>query len=181
MTKTKKRIVEAFKRGYRVHPSGVLSGPRGNIKISISPAQKYPTFSTNWNGYVFGIPVHQFAAYCYFGELYLNGNQIVRHLDGNPLNFAQSNIALGSNSDNELDKPCEVRSRIAKVARAAQGFTPSNAKLKPHQVLEIRKIYEETKGKNLPSGVAAAMCTKYGISRTVLIKIKKGVYYPNVR
>jgi hypothetical protein len=181
MTKTKKRIVEAYERGYRVHPAGRLLGPKGELKIKVGPSQKYPTFSTNWGGRVFGIPVHQFAAYCYFGDTYLTGKQIVRHLDGNRLNIARDNIVLGSYSDNERDKPVAVRVKNAQTARASQKFTPPNAKLLPEQVLEIRKIYETAAGKKLSPGAAAAMCVKYGVSRTVLIKVKKGEYYPNVR
>ena len=181
MTKTKQRIIEAYSRGYRMCEAGTLCGPKGTIKVALTPRQRYPTFSTNWGGCVFGLPVHQFAAFCYYGDEYIKGAKIVRHLDGNCLNLQKTNIVLGTTSENEYDKPIEMRQQAAKFARKAQGHTPTNAKLTSEQVLEIRKIYAEARGKKLPNGQALAMSLAYGVSRTVLIKIKKGEYYANVR
>lgn len=181
MTKTKQRIVEAYQRGYRVEPNGRLIGPKGEIKVAKSLKQRYPTFSTNWGGYVFGIPVHQFAAYCYFGDEYLLSNYVVRHLNADTLNFSKNNIALGTGSDNEHDKPTSVRKLTAQLARKAQGFTPKNAKLSEEQVREVRQLYAKAAGKKLPNGVCRDLAARLGVSQTVLIKIKKGEYYPNVR
>jgi hypothetical protein len=181
MTKTKQRIVEAYQRGYRVTPDGKIFGPKGELKVSKSPKQRYPTFGTNWGGCVYGIPVHQFAAYCFYGDDYLLSGKVVRHLDANTLNFSQANIALGTGSDNEHDKPASVRQNSARLARAAQGFTPINAKLNENQVREVRQIYAEASGKKLPNGACQALVSRLGVSRTVLHKIKNGEYYPNVR
>lgn len=181
MTKTKQRIVEAVQRGYWVTDDGRLIGPKGNIKFSKAGKQRYPTFSTNWGGFVYGLPVHQFAAYCFYEDEYLHGTKIVRHLNGDTLDVSKNNIRLGTYSENEYDKPQKVRMRSTRLARQAQGFTPINAKLTEDQVREIRQIYADANGKKLKQGMAAELSKRFGVSRTVLHKVKTGEYYPNVR
>lgn len=180
MTKTKQRLVEAYARGYRVSEDGVVSSSRVVLKVARYGKQKYPTFCTNWGGIVFSIPVHMLAAYCFYKDKYLFSNLIVRHLDGNVLNLSRANIVLGTHSENNLDKDSSSRKRAAQIARKSQGFTPTNAKLTSAQVLAIRKIYSECIGKKLPPGMAIKMTQEFGVSRTVLCKIKNKEYYPNV-
>lgn len=55
--------------------------------------------------------VHQLAAYQKYGEVALT--QETRHRDGNPRNNRRDNILIGTRSDNELDKPVEVRRAVA--------------------------------------------------------------------
>ena len=180
MTKTKRRVMEAYDRGYRVLEDGAVWGPKGPLRVAVYGKQRYPTFSTNWDKKVFGIPIHALAAYCFFGKAYIESQLVIRHLDGNVLNLRKDNIALGTYSENEADKPEDLRRSVAKFARQSQGFTPVNAKLTEEQVREIRQIYASHTGKKLPSGLAAQMASHYGVSRTVLIKVKNKEYYPNV-
>ncbi|QDP66558.1 MAG: hypothetical protein Tp1111DCM1126091_64 [Prokaryotic dsDNA virus sp.] len=176
MTKTQQRILEAVERGYRVTEEGVLFGPKGVINVRLSGKQRYPTFSTNW-GYVFGIPVHRFAAYCFYGEDAFNPSLVVRHLDANTLNFSKENIILGTHSENNLDKPGDSRVESAKAARKSQGYTPVNAKLDKEQVDVVREFYKKLDGKKAPNGAVKELCDRLGVTRTVLIKIKNGEYY----
>lgn len=180
MTKTKRRVAEAYEKGYRVLEDGSVKGPKGPLRVALYGKQRYPTFSTNWNGEVFGVPVHALAAYCFFGDVYIESHFVIRHLDGNVLNLRKDNIALGTHSENEADKPTDLRHSVAKLARQSQGFTPVNAKLTEEQVREIRQIYASYNGKKLPSGLATQLASRYGVSRTVLIKVKNKEYYPNV-
>lgn len=176
MTKTQKRIIEAVSRGYSVTEDGKLFGPKGEIKVALHGSQRYPTFSTNW-GYVFGIPVHQFAAYIFYGEAAFEGGIVVRHLNANTLDFSKENIVLGTHSENNLDKSPEVRSAAAKKARESQGKRPLNAKLTDEQVEFIKNFYSELNGKKAPNGVVKDLCKTFNVSRTVLCKIKNGEYY----
>lgn len=180
MNKTKQRILEAYSRGYRILEDGTVVGPKGVLSIACYGKQRYPTISTNWDRRVFGIPAHMLAAYCFYKEEYLTADFIVRHLDGNTLNLSRPNIALGTHSDNELDKNPSLRKQVARLARQAQSFTPPNAKLTPEQVLAIRAVYASHNGKKLPQGVARELTVKFGVSRTVLVKVKNREYYPNV-
>ena len=176
-----KRLAEAVERGYYVTLCGKLFGPKGPIKLSLSPKQKYPTFSTNWGGRVYGIPVHKFAGYFWFGDDALAEGVHVRHLNADTMDFSITNLALGSASDNAQDKPKEDRARVAKFARSKQGFTPNNAKLTEEDVRYIRSAYTGLNGKKAPDGFLQDLVEKFGVSKTVINKVVHRKYYPNVR
>lgn len=174
-TKTQRRIVEAVSRGYKI-VDGQLYGPKGKLQVGLSGKQRYPTFSTNW-GSVFGVPVHMFAAYCYFGEAAFVEGVNVRHFNGDTLDYSETNILLGSSSANQMDKAPSVRSAAAAAARAAQGSRPLNAKLNDKQVASIRAEYVALEGKKAPNGFTAELCRRHGVSRTVINKVVRGEYY----
>lgn len=177
LTKTQTRILEAVERGYNMSEDGKLTGIKGDINFKLYGKQKYPTFSTNWGGFMFGVPVHLFAAYVFYGDKAFEKGIVVRHLNANSLDCSKSNLLLGTPSENEHDKPEYVRKRSAKIARASQGKRPLNAKLTDEQVLEIRKFYSDLDGTKAPNGAVKELCVKYNVSRTVLCKIKNGEYY----
>lgn len=175
-TKTQQRIVEAYERGYGVTECGKLHSFKGPLKVKRHGKQRYPTFSTNWQG-VFGVPVHLFAAYVFYGEKAFEEGIVVRHLDGDTENISKSNIVLGTHSENNLDKPKEVRIAAAKKARAAQGKTPKNAKLSLENVKEIREIYKNRGGVKMPNGFTSSLADKFGVSKTIIHKVVKGEHY----
>lgn len=178
--KTHKRILEAIQRGYKITSTGCLTGPKGKITIALRGTQRYATFSTNWGGYVFGVPVHQFAAYCFFGARAFEKHIVVRHLNGNTLDNSINNIKLGSHSENNMDKPSEKRIYAAKKARAAQGVTPKNAKLTPAQVKMVREFYKKLNGRKAPNGSVTALSKQLGVHRVVLQYIKLGRSYASI-
>ena len=177
LNKTQVRILEAVERGYTISECGVLYGIKGILKFKLYGKKRYPTFSTNWGGFVFGVPVHLFAAYVFYGENAFEKGVVVRHLNANTLDCSKDNLVLGTPSENELDKPAHIRKRSATIARASQGKRPLNAKLTDEEVIEIREFYNELAGTKAPNGVVKDLCIKYGVSRTVLCKIKNGEYY----
>ena len=176
-TKTHTRILEAVARGYSVKENGELHGPKGRLSVKTYGKQRYPTFSTNWGGYVFGVPVHMFAAYVFYGEEVFKEGAVVRHLNADTTDITRVNIVLGTHSENNLDKSPETRSAAAKKARESQGKRPMNAKLNDEQVSEIREFYKALGGKKAANGIVKRLCEKMGVSRTVLTKIKNGEYY----
>lgn len=176
-TKTQRRILEAVDRGYSVSEEGILTGPKGVLKVSKYGSQRYPTFSTNWGGYVYGVPSHHLAAYCFYGEHAFTPGLVVRHLDGDTLNLSKVNIVMGTHSQNNLDKPKKVRSAAARKARASQGRTPTNAKLTPSQAEAVRGFYRDLGGGKVPNGLASFLAGELGVSRKVLHNIKVGVSY----
>ena len=181
-TKTHLVILEAYRRGYRVTEAGEIVSPYGGtLKLSTGKSQRYPTITiANYMGSNFGLPAHMFAAFCFHKERSFDPSLVVRHKNANKLDISRDNILLGTHSENELDKPAVVRSRSARLARAAQEKTPINAKLSVDQVLKIRKIYADAGGRKLPSGVATAMTKEFNVSRTVLIKVKNRQYYGDI-
>ena len=62
------------------------------------------------------------------------GGDVVRHLDGNPLNFSLTNLAWGSYADNEADKLVH--------GTMATGEKHGNAKLTNSLVRKIREMHK---------------------------------------
>lgn len=180
LSKTARRTIETYERGYRVTDSGKLIGTKGELVFNLYGKQRYPTFSTNWGGCVYGVPVHKLAAYCFYGLKAFERGITIRHLNGNTLDVSRNNIALGTLSENIRDIPVAARIARVKAARASQGITPNNAKLKPHQVAEIREFYLRLGGKKAPNGAVKKLQQLYGVSRTTLHEIKRGKNYASV-
>lgn len=176
LTFTQQRIVEASERGYFITEEGHLFGPKGKLSIKKYGKQKYPTFSTNWGKRVYGLPIHQFAAYIFYGEESFNKSLVVRHLNADTSDCSKTNIVLGTHSQNNLDKPKEVRISAAKKARASQVIVPTNAKLTEEQVREIRNIYKTISGK-APNGFRKNLAEKYKVSGITIHNVVKGGYY----
>lgn len=176
-TFTQNRIVEAVQRGYYVTEDGKLFGPKGQLRCRRYGKQTYPTFSTNWGGRVYGIPAHKLAAYCFYGKDAFEPGVVVRHLNADVLDISRENITLGSYSDNERDKPAQVRRRSAIAGRRSQGYRAVNRKLTEDQADEVREFYNNLGGRKAPQGAVKELGEKLGVSRTVLNKIKKGAYY----
>lgn len=172
----KTAILLAYEKGYRVSDDGTLFGVRGRaLSTSCSEKHQYPTFSIAGvegvkNKYgVYGIPVHKFAAYCFYGENYFNA-ECVRHLDGDVENFSKDNISLGTHSENNRDKSPEVRSAVAKKARAAQGVRPKNARFSDDQVRFIRSS----------SRKAPDLAREFGVTKEAIYLIRNRKNYSNV-
>ncbi len=174
-TYTQNRIVQAYSKGYRVD-GGKLIGPKGELSLKLYGKQRYPTFSTNWDRKVYGVPVHKFA-YCYYGVKSFDKGLVVRHKDGNTLNISEDNILLGTHSENNMDKPGEARVSAAKAARAAQGTLPNNALLSENDVKCIRDKYSKLKTKKAPNGFTAKLAKELGVCKAVIYNVAKGKTY----
>lgn len=62
------------------------------------------------------VSVHRLQAWFKFGEALYADKIQVRHLDGNPLNNHADNLALGTQSQNMMDRPAENRRASAYIA-----------------------------------------------------------------
>lgn len=168
-------ILTAYDKGYRVTDNGVLVGLQGRpLSIAKRGKQKYPTFSVAGvpninNKYgVFGIPIHKFAAYCFYGESMFD-SECVRHKNGNVLDISKENIALGTHSENQLDKSPEIRRSAASKARKSQGYRPLNAKLSDSEAEEVKTSKEKS----------SVLASKYKVSRQTIWNIRTGKKYGN--
>lgn len=163
-------IQTAFDRGYRMDANtGEIISPTGYKRpITLVGKQRYPSFaitvSENGTKRTASFPVHKFAAYCYYGDAALTA--VVRHLDADTTNVKKSNIALGTNSDNELDKPKDVRVRSAKAARESQGRSPA-CKLTAEQLDWIKSRPQSTR----------MMAKTLGVCRATIQKVLSGKTY----
>jgi hypothetical protein len=112
MNKTNKAIIEIFNRGYRATSSGEILNPSGEIR-KLGVAKGYKRFTIRTKKDYVSIPVHRFVAYQKFNSELFSSDIQVRHLDGNPLNNSFDNIAIGTASDNMMDKTPEIRLKMA--------------------------------------------------------------------
>lgn len=172
----KNAIRYAYSKGYRVSDDGILYGVKGlPLIVKVRGNQKYPTFTVNGfkevkNKYgVYGIPIHRFAAYCFYGEKIWE-YECVRHLNGNVEDVSKGNIVLGSHSENNMDKDLLARKNAAKIARAAQGKRPLNSKFTDQQVIMIRR---SSKTNN-------ELANEFNVSRQAIWLIRKGKNYGDV-
>lgn len=108
------RIEEyAHKKGYYVDSNGILCSPhRQNIRTCISPTG-YVNFTIRIHGENKQLRVHRLMAYQKFGDRIYDPLMVVRHLDGNRLNNSSANIAIGTQSENRMDVPVDIRRRTA--------------------------------------------------------------------
>ena len=94
----------------------------------------YYNFNIKINKKTYHVPIHRFVAYQKYGSLLFNTGMVVRHLDGVPKNNSESNIVLGTASDNMMDIPKNIR--LEKSRRAA------SFKIK-HSVKAVQKLRQE--------------------------------------
>jgi len=133
-------IVMAYNDGFFVTDDGKLMSPTGKQRtVKCYGKQKYPTF-TPWKG-SYGISVHKFAAYCFFGKESFRKGIVVRHINGNTEDISKTNIKIGTSRDNALDKHPTIRSAAASVARNASLSAPGGSKLSADKAKEIRTKY----------------------------------------
>ena len=107
----------AHQKGYRCDREGNVFGPKGT---PVKTRGVYPRFH-------FRIPgrkikwalAHRLQAFQKFGAAMFKEGIEVRHLDGNPGNAHWDNLALGTRSENAMDKTPETRLRSARTASAA--------------------------------------------------------------
>ena len=123
MSKYNDFIRYAAQRGYKVDPLGQVISPLNNIlklrKYKTKCKSKdlyYCRFSVKYKGKSRPVPVHRFIAYLKFGEAALAPGIQSRHLDSNSLNNCPDNIAIGSGSDNQMDRNPALQKAMAKHA-----------------------------------------------------------------
>lgn len=106
-----------YKKGYRIIENGLIVNPEGVVINGHKRKDGYIKISyRDVNNKTKKCMVHRLVAYQKFGEkMYANGI-LVRHLDGNPSNNSYSNIEIGTQSDNMMDKPESVRMAAAMKA-----------------------------------------------------------------
>lgn len=175
-TKTNFIILETYNKGYRINLEGKLLNPENKeINFKLYGKKRYPTFSINYNKKPYGIPVHLFAAYCFYKEESFLKEFVVRHLDGNVLNVSFKNIKLGTHSQNNLDK-CPIKRKLAaRKARLSQGDKFLNKKLSIQDVKFIRQEYSNLIGKT-PKGFILNLMNKFNVSKPTIFNV---IHYKN--
>jgi hypothetical protein len=174
-TMTHRAIAAALGSGrYRVDAdAGRIFGPVRELQIKRHPNQHCPTARLHVAGlpkHAYSVPAHKVIAYAIWGDAAFEPGIHVRHLNGDNEDSSRANLALGTPRENEMDKPPEVRSRSARLARAAQGHTPKNAVIDAGAVDGIRA---ELDANRVPSGrvrrgVVKSLAERHGVSPSAI-------------
>lgn len=140
------RLMEASKAGYVCCKEGFVVSPKGRELILRPNDQGYLVFRCPLTitpvGY---IKVHRLQALQKYGLALFEPGIVVRHLDGQKCNNSWENIAIGTNSDNQLDISEEVRiSRASKVGKISASKTK---KIPESSYKEIWDMYQNTGSK----------------------------------
>lgn len=114
MNKRNRAIITAAEKGYIATKKGDVIGPRGEILKDQYDRDGYRYFNIKECGVYSHVRIHRFIAFMLFGERVFEKGVQVRHLDGNKTNCTPENLALGSQSENMMDKPEAVRLMQAK-------------------------------------------------------------------
>lgn len=115
-SKINKSVVYAFNKGYRVRKDGVVVNPKGGVIKGNIDSRGYKKFNIRLNGKEsFPVYIHKLCAYQKYGDIVFQ-TDCVRHLDGNPLNNCPDNIEIGTQKDNMMDIPKDVRQKKAEYA-----------------------------------------------------------------
>ncbi len=110
MTKSNQGIVTAYNLGYRVIDN-IIYNPNKKILQGYISNRGYRILSIpNTLGKV---AVSRMVAYQKYGDVIFDSKIQVRHLDGNPLNNNEDNIAIGTAKENAGDKTKEITLRTA--------------------------------------------------------------------
>lgn len=102
----------AFNRGYRVTEEGVLLNPRG-VRVGVPSSEGYITTQIRVDKRRVQFRCHRLQAYQKYGEMLYEEGIVTRHLDGDRENNSWENIAIGTQSDNMMDIPEQVRIKRA--------------------------------------------------------------------
>ena len=159
-----RRLVEA---GWSVNAVGTVLKPSGEIrKCCTRKGQKsrppYRVFNVKDAGISRPVYVHKMVAFLKFGEVAFDS--LVRHLSGKSLDNSWNNIAVGSNSDNMMDRPAEERkSHALKAAKALRKFTEE-------EVIFIRRTQESGK----------SLARYFNVSPSTISGIRNRKTYQNV-
>ncbi len=156
LTAAQRQLLNVYQQGYRVAEDGRVLTPGGEYLVG--------TLIKGYRRILGEVMVHRLAGYQKYGDAMLAPGICIRHLDSNPLNNRLSNLAIGTASDNMMDKPPAQRLWIARQASAAQ------KKLSPAQVADLRA--RRSQGANY-----AELQKIFGLSKSTVSYIVNGKTY----
>lgn len=94
----------------------MLINPSGREVNGYPNKDGYIRATIRYKGKAITYLVHRLAAYQKYGRRLFEPGIQVRHLDGDSSNYSLSNIAIGTASENQLDKTPLARHRSARAA-----------------------------------------------------------------
>jgi len=138
------KVVELYKKGFIVSEDGVLYNKRG-VKVG-SVCQGYHRISVKISGKNEYVHTHRLQAFQKYGYKLFVAGVVVRHFNGDPLDNSWDNILIGTQTDNMLDIPEQVR---IKKSLHATSFIRKYDKEEVKKFHAISKSYKNTMEKFL--------------------------------
>lgn len=130
-------LIYAYNKGYRIINGNIHSPNNKLLKNQNNKSNKsYSKFTIYYLKKSIKVSVHRLVAFQKYGDKLFKKGIEVRHLDGNPQNNLEENIAIGTCRDNHLDIP--VSKRILLATNAAKHLRKFND-------LEIKQIRTDHK------------------------------------
>lgn len=149
LSRANRAMIEFRARGYSVHNGDVFAPDGQQCALDID-RKGYKRFSVRYEGRTVSISVHRFVAYMKFGDALFVPGVEVRHLNGNAHDNHEQNIAIGTHSQNMLDRSPEARRTTA--SRAARKLSDA----------QLRQLHADR-----ASGMKYAdLCEKYGMTKS---------------
>lgn len=133
-----KNEIYAFNKGYRITKEGVLINKLGNkVKGYNKNGYNYYKLRRNddykkYNEFKFS----RLQAYQKYGNNIYKKGTVVRHLNGIRDDDSWDNIAIGTQSENMMDKPKDVRMRASLIAASYN---------RKYDVIKVREYYNKVK------------------------------------
>lgn len=133
-------ILESFSEGYDINEKGEF------IRKDLTIKNKFRIGRNGYYNITLRLPsceradvkIHKLQAYKKYGIEMFKDGIVVRHMDGNRLNNSWDNILIGTQSDNQMDIPKEIR--VNSAIKASRQKQDNNRKYE-----ERCKIYEDLK------------------------------------
>ncbi|NGM81230.1 hypothetical protein G5B47_02255 [Paenibacillus sp. 7124] len=176
MSKHEEVVKFAYAKGYRVTEDGRYLNPNGKeLLIKVRSTHVYPQGCVSMRGRRNSFHLHKLAAYCFYGEDSFRDGIVVRHMGGGVLDISRENLKLGTYSDNEQDKPAEVRSDVGRLANSARKDTRRKTmrRLTDEQVRNIKRRLDTG-----DRGVDIAR--DYGVVKDTIYYIARGINYREI-
>jgi len=109
-------VKTAYDKGYRVTDDGILLGVNGLPKSARPCKRGYQNSTIKIGNACRRLYVHRLMAYQKYGEAMFDSGIHVRHLNGVSTDNRIENIAIGTASENTMDKPESVRQLVSSQA-----------------------------------------------------------------
>lgn len=102
--------------GFRILPDGTAVNKNGRVMLGSTNCRGYRCVAFRAGSRIVKVAFHRLQAYQLFGEDIFNEGIDVRHLNGIKFDNSAVNIAIGTKSENMMDKPLSDRIRCSEIA-----------------------------------------------------------------
>ena len=103
-----------FERGYSITDEGKVFNPKGReLKLGKTKSGYYSINLRLPKGNSTRVFIHKLQSFKKFGDKVFEQDIVIRHLDGISTNNSWENIEIGSQLDNLMDIPKEIRRKMS--------------------------------------------------------------------